>query len=50
MPIKNCHGGVDVRNFELTLSTLKPIIRQFRQLFKENPAWFEVPAFAVKPY
>ena len=31
------YGGVDVRKFELTLNTLKPIIRQFHQLYKKKP-------------
>jgi hypothetical protein len=44
------YGGVDFRKLELSITTLEPIIRQFRRLFKENPAWFEVPAFAIKTY
>jgi hypothetical protein len=57
MPIINCLGGGDFRNFEpviaaksLSFSKLDKIIRQLRLQFKENPATFDVPAFAVKVY
>jgi hypothetical protein len=50
-------GGGDFRNFEpviaaksLSFSKLDKIIRQLRLSFKENPAAFDVPAFAVKVY
>jgi len=50
-------GGGDFRNFEpviaaksLSLSKLDKIIRQLRLTFKENPASFDVPAFAQKVY
>ena len=50
-------GGDDVRNFEpvfalktLSYGRIDKIIRQLRLFYKENPASFEVPAFAVKIY
>ena len=50
------YGG-DFRNFEpviaaksLSFGKLDKIIRQLRLSFKENPASFDVPAFAVKVY
>lgn len=50
-------GGGDFRNFEpviaaksLSFSKLDKIIRQLRLSFKENPASFDVPSFAVKVY
>jgi len=50
-------SGDDVRNFEpvfalktLSYGRIDKIIRQLRLFYKENPASFEVPAFAVKVY
>jgi len=53
---KQLRGGY-FRNFEpvitaksLSFSKLDKIIRQLRLQFKENPASFDVPAFAQKIY
>ena len=53
--LSNC--GDDVRNFEpvfalktLSYGRIDKIIRQLRLFYKENPASFEVPAFAQKVY
>jgi len=43
-------GGVDVRKLEPNLNTIKPLIRDLRKLYKQNPNWFEVPKFAIKVY
>jgi len=41
---------VDVRKFEPSLNTIKPIIRDLRKLYRKNPKWFQVPKFAIKVY
>ena len=50
-------GGGDVRKFEpvfalkaLSYGRIDKIIRRLRLFYKENPASFEVPAFAQKVY
>ncbi len=50
-------GGDDVRKFEpaflrktLSYGRIDKIVRQLRHHYKENPASFDVPAFAVKVY
>jgi len=46
--------GDDVRNFEpanrLSLVKLDKIIRNMRLIYKENPAYFDIPKFAQKVY
>jgi len=50
-------GGGDLRKFEpvfalkaLSYGRIDKIIRRLRLFYKENPAAFDVPAFAVKVY
>ena len=50
-------GGDDVRKFEpaflrktLSYGRIDKIVRQLRHHYKENPASFDVPAFAQKVY
>ena len=50
-------GGGDFRNFEpvyttrsWSMSRIDKIIRQLRRIYKDNPSYFEVPAFAQKVY
>ncbi len=50
-------GGGDFRKFEpvfalkaLSYGRIDKIIRRLRLFYKENPASFEVPAFAQKVY
>jgi len=50
-------GGDDFRNFEpvggrktLSFGRLDRIVRDLRRIYKENPAYFDVPAFAQKVY
>ena len=46
--------GGDFRNFEpvkrLNYRIIDKIVRDLRRIYKENPAWFEVPTFAQKVY
>jgi hypothetical protein len=47
-------GGGDVRKFEpvkrLNIRSLDLIIRKLRQIYKENPAYFDIPEFVQKVY
>lgn len=54
---KICSGGGDFRKLEpvialksLNFGRIDKIIRRLRLFYKENPASFDVPAFAVKVY
>lgn len=56
LSIQYCGGG-DFRNFEpvyttrsWSMSRIDKIIRQLRRIYKDNPSYFEVPAFAQKVY
>jgi len=51
-------GGDDWRNFEpisrprttVSFNRIDRIVRELRRIHKENPAYFDVPAFAQKVY
>jgi len=47
-------GGGDVPKLEpirtLHFSRVDKIVRDLRRIYKENPAYFDVPAFAQKVY
>jgi len=47
MPIKNCLGGDDSRNFEpigrLKFENLDKSIQRLRAIYKVHPEWFETP-------
>ncbi len=50
-------GGDGWRNFEpvvsrktVSFTRIDKIIRELRRIYKENPAYFDVPAFAQKVY
>jgi len=47
-------GGDDVPKLEpirvLSFHRVDKIIRQLRRIYKDNPSYFEVPAFAQKVY
>lgn len=54
---KFLHCGDGWRNFEPMISRktanftrIDKIIRELRRIYKENPAYFEVPNFAQKVY
>lgn len=57
-PILNCLGGDDWRNFEpisrprttVSFNRVNKIVMDLRRIYKENPAYFDVPAFAQKVY
>jgi hypothetical protein len=51
------HCGGDFRKFEpafagktLSYGRIDRIVRDLRRIYKENPAYFDVPAFAQKVY
>lgn len=52
------NGGDDWRNFEpitrprttVSFNRIDRIVRELRRIHKENPAYFDVPAFAQKVY
>ena len=47
LPIRNCRGGDDVRNFEprkwLKFEDIDKSITELRAIYKIHPEWFEVP-------
>ncbi len=46
-------GGGDVRKFEpkrLNFKSVDKIVRDLRRIYKENPAYFDIPTFAQKQY
>ncbi|OGI83307.1 hypothetical protein A2997_02325 [Candidatus Nomurabacteria bacterium RIFCSPLOWO2_01_FULL_36_10b] len=55
--LRQSKSGDDVRKFEpaylrktLSYGRIDKIIRQLRRHYNENPAYFDVPAFAQKVY
>jgi len=55
--VRFCVRGGDFRNFEpvyttrsWSMSRIDKIIRQLRRIYKDNPSYFDVPAFAQKVY
>lgn len=56
--VQSCQSGGDGwRNFEpvvshktVSFTRIDKIIRELRRIYKENPAYFDVPAFAQKVY
>ncbi len=52
------YGGDDWRNFEpisrprttVSFNRVNKIVMDLRRIYKENPAYFDIPAFAQKVY